>query len=127
MIPQVLLPLNASVCMCESMAALAALSGHSLVETSCEAHTDCAGITCQLSVVGSTYFIEVDVSACDEIVYVVVRDGDMDILHTSQYNESGMSTITIIPGFPLTLDVTLRPAPFSLFVNVSCGHVYKST
>lgn len=63
--------------------------------------------------------MDVEVSACDEILYVEVEaDGVSMPIFATQVQRSGVRVIEIIPNYPLTLNLTLEPGDYSMLVAV---------
>ena len=119
-VPQVLVPLNTSDCMCESMVQLAARAGHSDVETDCEANSDCSGVRCQVTVSGAIYRVQGEVSACDEDLFIeMLVDGEENPRLLTQVNQSGRYVIEVVPGFPLIVDMILERRDYSVLIAVS--------
>ena len=120
------MPLNASHCMCQSLVALAAVSGHSVIETNCIAVANCRSMRCQLNILLSAYYVELEVSACENAVYIYVENGRFEVLHRSRFDRSGVQDF-VVEGLPLTLNVTLTARDYSLLIAVStmyCFNVY---
>ncbi len=117
--PPTFIPLNASDCMCRSMTELATLAGHSEIETNCRVINNCTSIRCNLNVLGTAYYLELAVSACDETIYLLVENSAFEVIHRSDFSSSGIAVIEIVPGFPLRTDVTLVPRDYSILIEVS--------
>ena len=91
-----------------------------MVETDCEANSDCNGIRCLLSVFGAVFHVQVEVSACDEVLFIeVLANGQEDPLLLTEVSQSGRYVIEVVSGFPLNIDVTLEGRPYSMLIAVS--------
>lgn len=120
-VPQVFVPLNASTCMCRSLVQLAALSGHSFVETSCSAistSSGCSTIRCQLNLLLAIYYIELEVAGCEDALYLRVEDDRFQVLSMFRFADSGVRDI-VVDGLPLRVDITLEPSEYALMIAVS--------
>jgi hypothetical protein len=71
-------------------------------------------------VLGAIFHVEVEVSACDELLFLeIFPDESSDPLLTTEVSESGSSVIEPVPGYPLTIDLTLERMDYSMLIAVS--------
>jgi len=115
-IPPVLVPLNASSCMCHTLRDLADKSGHNFIETSCSANTACNGISCSLTVLGRVYVLETVFLPCVDAVEWLVEDGQV-VVADYRFNQSG-SWPVLVAGLPLTVDLSLVKHTYTMDVQV---------
>ena len=103
------------------MEELAVISGHSEIETNCQALSGCDRMRCQLNVLGTIYYIELVLSPCNETFFLLVENSTFAVIHRSFFSSSGVDVIEIVPGYPLRTDVTLVPRDYSILLAVSDG------
>ena len=117
-IPQVVIFLNASDCMCSSLDDLAGLAVHSVVEPDCRTNTDCNGIRCELDFGILLYYVELVVLPCENATELVIEDRNLQPLHATNFtSQTGTQSFTI-NGLPLTARAVIEVFDYSMVVQV---------
>lgn len=116
-IPTVYVPLNASDCMCASLADLAQQATHPLIEPRCSTNDLCDGIYCELDIFGSRYYLEIVVLPCQNALSILVEDSSRQVLYTSVFNRTETRSIQI-GIFSLPTEVRITPYNYSMDIQV---------
>lgn len=117
-IPQVIVPLNASQCMCESLSLLASESGGTLLEPECYTNDRCNGVICELDIFGNVFYMESIILPCEYAVDVVIRDSNRQPTFMSYYNRTEVHVIDL-GLFSANLYVEIIRRNYSMDVSVS--------
>ena len=117
-IPTVYVPLNASDCMCSSLADLAQRATHPVIEPQCSTNERCDGVYCELDIFGAVYYLEVVILPCQNAISILVEDSSRQVLHTSVFNRNETRSISI-GLIPLTTEVVIIPYEYSMDVRVN--------
>ena len=117
LIPQVLVPLNASECLCDSLADLAEQATHPLVEPECSTNELCNGVRCELDIFGSVYYLEIMIDSCESAVEVLVEDSQGQVLHSSTFNQTETKTLQI-GSLSLPTEVVIVKHNYSMELQV---------
>ena len=118
LIPQAIVPLNASHCMCQSLQSLAVKAGGTPIEPECQTNQECNGVVCELDILSSVYYLENIILPCEYAVDVVVRNSQRQAIFMSVYNRTGTHAITI-GFFTASLYVEIVRHDYSMEVSVS--------
>ena len=78
----------------------------------------CNGVRCELDVFGSVFYVETIVLPCTNSVELVVRDSNMEAIHTDVFNKTEVRVI-MVDILPLLVDVEITVKPYSMLVRVS--------
>ncbi len=116
-VPPVLIPINASTCMCQSLSELAQASGHSFIETNCVPNQACDGVKCTLNVLGGIYYLETVILPCVDAVEWLVEDSASNILAEHRFNETERRDV-VVENLPLTVEIMLLKKAYSMDVKV---------
>ena len=119
LIPPVLVPLNTTECMCESLEDFASII-QSPFEHDCVTNSDCNGIRCELDIFGNVFFIDAIVLPCivPPAIEVLVENSQREILSAVVFNRTDEKTIMIL-GTSLPLDVIIVHHEYSMDIQVS--------
>lgn len=116
-VPALLIPLNASDCMCDSLAVLAETADHHVFSPECATNEACDGIRCSLLVLGTTYYIEVIVLPCNNSAQVVVEDANLNHLESAVFAGNETRRLTV-QGYPIDVTTVIIPREYSMEVQV---------
>ena len=119
-IPPTYIPLEPSICSCQSLEEMANKIDSSL-EQNCATNEDCTGVRCELNIFGNTYHVETILLSCEDppAMDVVVENEENSPLYAAKFNHSGLYRIEI-SGLPLWLHATaIHNDDYSIEVEVS--------
>ena len=122
LIPPLTIGLNQTMCMCQSMQALASsVDPPAPASGSCQGASTCSGVNCILTVpfVG-TYSVEVDFEVCQDPprMLVVVEDSSNSVLLDQYFSTSDTVDVSITPSLSFTLDVVIEHYDYSMIIQV---------
>lgn len=116
-IPLTAVPLNASVCMCQSIQDIAD-SGEHPVDTDCVNNSQCNGLDCTFNIGSITYNVETEIQPCSKppgFFFIVSHDQTGNVVFEKYFNSSTNSSHLF--GFPLYVVVIHKP--YSMIIEVS--------
>ena len=117
-IPQAIVPLNASECMCSSLEDLAVRSGGTLLEPECRTNQQCNGVICEIDAFGDVYYIENIILPCDYAVDVVIEDSSGQPTFVAVFNRTESHPI-VVGSLNLILNVEIIRHSYSMEISVS--------
>ena len=116
-IPLTAVPLNASVCMCQSILSIAANS-QSPVDTMCVNNSQCTGLDCTFNVGITSYDVETEIQPCSHppgVVFIVSESQTGSVVYEHFFNSSTNSSTLL--GLPVHVVVIHKP--YSMIISVS--------
>ena len=116
-VPSVDVPLNQSVCMCNSLKEASELNVERTICTNCSINSNCDGIECEFRIF-TDYFIEVDWQRCDTPtgVLIVLRNYNGALLTENYFNGS---VDTLVSSYNIPMYVTMENTDYSTSLEVS--------
>lgn len=125
LIPQTIVPLNTSDCMCQSIERIVTNAVNAPVEVNCTSNIECIGLQCVFIVTNVHYTIETEALACTDppgIVFIVKSTSNGAIIFDEFFNSSASTFL-----FGLPMDVVLIHRPYSMFVQVCTLIAYNDS
>ena len=116
-IPLTTVPLNTSVCMCQSIQSIAANS-QSPVDTKCVNNSQCTGLDCKFNVGVTSYDVETEIQPCSHppgVVFIVSESQSGSVVYEHFFNSSTNSSTLL--GLPV--HVVVIHNPYSMIISVS--------
>ena len=116
-IPLTAVPLNTSVCMCQSIQSIAANS-QSPVDTKCVNNSQCTGLDCTFNVGVNSYDVETEIQPCTHppgVVFIVSESQSGSVVYENFFNSSTNSSTLL--GLPVHVVVIHKP--YSMIISVS--------
>ena len=116
--PPLIVPLDPSSCMCESLKAVAANTSHTSLFPNCTTNERCDGVRCTVDIFGRVFYIEDVILPCVNAVELVVEDENFNAIYTDIFNETGNRVITVL-GINIHVYSLIEPGDYSMDFAVS--------
>ena len=116
--------------MCSSLADVAQVATHPVIEPECSTNDNCDGVYCELDILGLRFYLEVIVLPCQNALDVLVEGSSRQVLHSEIYNQNETRSFTI-GIISMMVEVVIIPREYSMDVQVHIHadfkymHVYK--
>ena len=122
LVPPLIIGLNETACMCQSMQALASsVDPPAPASGSCQRASICSGVVCILTVpIVGTFDVEVDFEVCQDppSMLVIVEDSDDNVLLDQYFNTSETVNVSVDASITITLDVVIENYDYSMIIQV---------
>ena len=103
--------------MCSSLADVAQVATHPVIEPECSTNDNCDGVYCELDILGLRFYLEVIVLPCQNALDVLVEGSSRQVLHSEIYNRNETRSFTI-GIISMTVEVVIIPREYSMDVQV---------
>ena len=122
LIPPLTIGLNQTICMCQSMQAIASsVEPPDPASGSCQRASTCSGVNLILTIpIVGTFYIEVDFEVCQDPprILVVVKDSTDGVLFDQYFTTSETVDVRVNAFLTLTLNVIIENYDYSMIIQV---------
>ena len=122
LIPPLIMSLNQTECMCQSVEVLAASVVDTPAPTTCQRTSACDGVMCELMVpIIGTVDLEVNFQVCQDPprIDVVVTDSSGSVIFDQNFDSSDMVDISLNIFVTLNLDIFIENHNYSIIIQVN--------